>query len=92
MTRYLSRTPEPLLTTPKNGRFLEVMGGEFFEGLMDTSLIVLHSGGNAATLKIHFPLIVLLPRVLLDLHHVAITGVACWANTIDRYGHWRWLV
>ena len=55
-------------------------------------LISQKKGSDAATLKIHFPLIVLLPRVLLDLHHVAITGVACWANTIDRYGHWRWLV
>jgi PHD/YefM family antitoxin component YafN of YafNO toxin-antitoxin module len=32
---FLSRNPEPLLITQKNGRFIVVMDGEFFEGLMD---------------------------------------------------------
>ena len=33
---YLSRNPEPLLITQKNGRFIVVMDGEFFQDLMDT--------------------------------------------------------
>ena len=33
---FLSRNPEPLLITQKNGRFIVVMDGEFFEGLMET--------------------------------------------------------
>ena len=41
---YLSRTPVPLLITQKNGRFLVVMDGEFFEGLMDTRARVLNNG------------------------------------------------
>jgi PHD/YefM family antitoxin component YafN of YafNO toxin-antitoxin module len=32
---FLSRNPEPLLITQKNGQFLVVMDGEFFEGLME---------------------------------------------------------
>jgi PHD/YefM family antitoxin component YafN of YafNO toxin-antitoxin module len=32
---FLSRNPEPLLITQKNGRFIVVMDGEFFEGSMD---------------------------------------------------------
>jgi PHD/YefM family antitoxin component YafN of YafNO toxin-antitoxin module len=32
---FLSRNHEPLLITQKNGRFIVVMDGEFFEGLMD---------------------------------------------------------
>ena len=32
---FLSRNPEPLLITQKNGRFIVIMDGEFFEGLMD---------------------------------------------------------
>jgi PHD/YefM family antitoxin component YafN of YafNO toxin-antitoxin module len=32
---FLSHNPEPLLITQKNGRFIVVMDGEFFEGLMD---------------------------------------------------------
>jgi hypothetical protein len=32
---FLSRNPEPPLITQKNGRFLVVMNGEFFEGLME---------------------------------------------------------
>ncbi len=32
---FLSRNPEPLLITQKNGRFIVVMDGEFFEGLME---------------------------------------------------------
>jgi hypothetical protein len=31
---YLSRTPEPLLTTQKRGRLLIVMEGQFVEGLV----------------------------------------------------------
>jgi hypothetical protein len=31
----LSRNPEPLLITQKNGRFIVVMDGEFFEGLLE---------------------------------------------------------
>ena len=43
VANYLSRSPEPLLITQKNGRFLVVMDGEFFEGLMDTRARVLNN-------------------------------------------------
>lgn len=35
VAKHLSRTPAPLLITQKNGQFLVVMDGEFFQGLMD---------------------------------------------------------
>ena len=44
IANYLSRTSIPLLITQKNGRFLVVMDGEFFEGLMDTRARVLNNG------------------------------------------------
>jgi hypothetical protein len=44
VANYLSRTSIPLLITQKNGRFLVVMDGEFFEGLMDTRARVLNNG------------------------------------------------
>lgn len=49
VANYLSRTSEPLLITQKNGRFLGVMDGELFEGLMDTRSRVLNEGINANT-------------------------------------------
>jgi PHD/YefM family antitoxin component YafN of YafNO toxin-antitoxin module len=44
VANYFSRSPEPLLITQKNGRFLVLMNGEFFEGLMDTRARVLNNG------------------------------------------------
>jgi PHD/YefM family antitoxin component YafN of YafNO toxin-antitoxin module len=43
VANFLSRTSAPLLITQKNGRFLVVMDGEFFEGLMDTRARVLNN-------------------------------------------------
>lgn len=41
----LSRNPEPLLITQKNGRFIVVMDGEFFVGLLEGAAVVESSGG-----------------------------------------------
>jgi PHD/YefM family antitoxin component YafN of YafNO toxin-antitoxin module len=52
VANYLSRTSAPLLITQKNGRFLVVMDGEFFEGLIDTRARVLNNSidpGSAIT-------------------------------------------
>lgn len=35
VAEYLARNPEPLLITQRNGRFIVIMDGEFFEDLMD---------------------------------------------------------
>lgn len=37
LANHLSESCEPLLITQKNGRFLVVMDGEFFEGLLATT-------------------------------------------------------
>ena len=34
VAEHLSQHPEPLLITQKNGRFMVVMDGDFFEGLL----------------------------------------------------------
>ncbi len=40
----LSRNPEPLLITQKNGRFIVVMDGEFFVGMLEGMAVVKSSG------------------------------------------------
>ena len=42
---------------------------------------------HGETLEMYLPLIILLPRVLLNLHHVTITGITSGPDTIDRYRH-----
>ncbi|MEY4700486.1 MAG: hypothetical protein RL326_673 [Pseudomonadota bacterium] len=34
VARFLARNPEPILITQRTGRFIVVMDGEFFDGLM----------------------------------------------------------
>ena len=34
VARRLASTPEPLLITQRSGRFMVIMDGEFFEGIM----------------------------------------------------------
>jgi hypothetical protein len=49
VANYLSRTSEPLLITQKNGQFLVVMDGEFFQGLMETGARVLNNTNNPSS-------------------------------------------
>ena len=49
VANYLSRTSEPLLITQKNGQFLVVMDGEFFQGLMETRARVLNNTNNPSS-------------------------------------------
>jgi PHD/YefM family antitoxin component YafN of YafNO toxin-antitoxin module len=49
VANYISRTSEPLLITQKNGQFLVVMDGEFFQGLMETRARVLNNTNNPSS-------------------------------------------
>ena len=46
---FLSRNLEPLLITQKNGRFIVVMDGEFFEGLVDARARLPQDGSHHNT-------------------------------------------
>ena len=47
---FLSQNPEPLLITQKSGRFIVIMDGEFFEGLMEGRAQITRVQGRVHTL------------------------------------------
>jgi hypothetical protein len=49
IAKHLAQSPEPLLITQKNGRFLVVMDGELFDGLISARHQIMSSGHSSGS-------------------------------------------